>query len=268
MLILRFLLPWLWLSMGQGRGNGVGKDESQIVPCSTIIIPYYREKHCFPAEVCLQAWIRLESSICYKKKHAVGVASWDHHFQLWHHPCNCDIADPIASILFCFVCHEVWNTLSLSAVIWTEMIHRCFELWLQYLQRKTIWIWLQINHAYVISTEQHWAAIITCLLISLEMSRQYSVHKGSHKCWHGVKSLRHILFYLLRCYRALELINRVILTKLAFMGSRGACSCRVTASLHSPANADSFPFGMHKKLFFPHYLIATYLIEWIMTWEW
>lgn len=79
----------------------------------------------------------------------------------------------------------------------------------------------------------------------------------------GSRLLLHILFYLPCCYRVLELIYRVLPTKPAFTGWSGTCNCRVTASLHSPTNSDSFPcamaIGRHKKSFFSH----RHLSDWV-----
>lgn len=144
---------------------------------------------------------------------------------------------------------------------------------------KTFCHWLQIKHtvSWVQSTIEQSKTIIWPL-ISLERNRKMYFPGYGKECvicaaqrisltltW-GHKLVLHILFYLPCCYQALELIYRVLSTKRAFTGWSGTCNCRVTASLHSPANSDSFlsamAIGSHKKLLF---LSAIYLIELDMT---
>lgn len=115
------------------------------------------------------------------------------------------------------------------------------------------------NHLYlapnqarrVISAGRHWAAAISCPLISLKGGLgQYTLrnrannalvvlHKGSHKLWHGVKTPAAYLVLsavLLPSIRA-DLPShppKPWPTKPAFTGWSGTCSCRVTASHRCP----------------------------------
>lgn len=146
------------------------------------------------------------SSKSQKKKLAHGSTGLRHDvdpLRLLHLRCYCNISNAAATTTLPVV---AWDASGLSAAIWAEMIHLCSCV----LQQKLFFghdtfgenhLYLAPNQARrVISAGRHWAAAISCPLISLKGGLgQYTLrnrannalvvlHKGSHKLWHGVKT--------------------------------------------------------------------------------
>lgn len=193
-----------------------------------------------------------------KKNLAHGSTGLRHDvdpLRLLHLRCYCNISNAAATTTLPVV---AWGASGLSAAIWAEMIHLCSCV----LQQKLFFghdtfgenhLYLAPNQARrVISAGRHWAAAISCPLISLKGGLgQYTLrnrannalvvlHKGSHKLWHGVKTpaanlvLSAVLLPSIRADLPSHPPPKPRPTKPAFTGWSGTCSCGVTASHRCP----------------------------------
>lgn len=139
--------------LGLGKGEWGWKGwVMHCFPCSMIIIPHYREKHCFPVEENTQS-VSLDRELHAATKHAgkithtqisnIGVrvtscGATSGHVRVLHPWCVCvEFSNIIASILLTFVCQWAENTSSLWLVFPSVLVARRVTLKC-HLQRKSM----------------------------------------------------------------------------------------------------------------------------------
>lgn len=199
--------------LGPGKGEWGWKGwVIHCFPCSMIIIPHYREKHCLP---CWSEYSACEPgpNLTFQyaaTKHTVKshIQEWELHHEvahptftslmhLWHFRHHC-----LHFVPFCLPWSRTHCPFQLQFELkWSIFVRVCLA------ETSFGYNTFRENHLYlasyqaccVISTEHHWAATISCPLISLERTRHYTVqnmadnalfvlHKRSPKLWHGVKT--------------------------------------------------------------------------------
>lgn len=183
-----------------------------------IIIPYYREKHCFPAEVNSPLVCRDPRSPNFFNTCRTKSVTF---FQNTKTLCTGTQACVVWVICFSFCISIVMllqyfdntplpmvarGTLGLSAAIWTEIIHLCLCVLQQKLSlaatplEKTICIWLWIKHVESLAPDGiERQQLVVPRLVWKRGLGQYTLrnmpnnalvvlHKGAHKLWHEVKT--------------------------------------------------------------------------------
>ena len=151
--------------LGLGKGEWGWKGwVIHCFPCSMIIIPHYREKHCFPAQVNSRLVSQDQTWRLTQAMHFIQSILLKNQLQGWklHHEVTLSTfyitENGTASILFLFV--RLKSKSALSVWSWndsplSECLQQIKDLCRKHLLDKTICTWLQFH--CVFSTEDHWA---------------------------------------------------------------------------------------------------------------